>query len=74
MVNNANFLEKRVQFFIFTTPVSLHSFYFALELSFNKILKIKKDLINIRLLLKEIYPNIFAKIINEAYIIFMSTN
>ena len=74
MVCNADFLEKTVEFFIFTTPVSLHSNDFVIKLSFNKLLEVKKHLINIRTFFKQINPRELAEIINEAYIISVLAN
>jgi hypothetical protein len=47
MMCDANFLKETMEFFIFTTPISLHSNNFGIKFAFNKLLKIKKDLINI---------------------------
>jgi hypothetical protein len=62
----ANYLEETVEFFIFFLPISLHNDNLSIKFSFNKFLKIKKDLINFRSFLSNIYINEFAKIINEA--------
>jgi hypothetical protein len=42
--------------------------------SHNEILEIKKILEHLRLVLEKIDPSEFAKIINEANIVFISTN
>ena len=47
----------------------LHCNDFAIKLSFNKSLKIVKDLTHIRPFLKKIDPSIFAKAINKTNII-----
>ena len=74
MVRDANLLEKRVKLLIFTTPVGLHSDNFCVERTLNKLLKIKKDLKNIRSIFKKIDPCVFTKIINKTDIILIMTN
>jgi hypothetical protein len=63
-----------MKFFILTTPISLHSDDFSTKFSLNKLLKIKKDLINFRVLFKKVYPGKLAIVINKAYIICMFSN
>jgi hypothetical protein len=74
MMCNANFLKETVEFFIFTTPISLHGDNLTIKLALNILLKIKKHLINIRMLLKQVDPSKFTEVINEAYIICMLAN
>jgi hypothetical protein len=69
MMSDANFLKEAIEFFILTSPISLHCNNFSIKFSLNKLLEIKKYLINIRMLLEQIYPSKFAKIIDEAYIV-----
>ena len=52
----------------------MHGDNFAIKLSFNKLLKIKEDLINLKKFLKKINPCEFAKIIDKAYIISVLAN
>jgi hypothetical protein len=47
---NASLLKETMEFFIFTSPVSLHGDDFLIKLAFNKSLEINEDLINIRTL------------------------
>jgi hypothetical protein len=42
-------LEEEIEFFIFSTPVSLHGYYFSIEFSLYKILKVLEHLEHIRL-------------------------
>ena len=67
-------LEKGVEFLILTTPVRLHVKYFAIKLPFDKSLKVEKDLENIGAFLKEVYPSILAKVIDETHVIGVPTN
>jgi hypothetical protein len=69
MMGNANFLEKRMEFLIFTTPIGLHSDDFPAKFALNQLLKIKKHLVNIRTLFDQINPCELAKIIDKAYIV-----
>ena len=69
MMGDTNFLKETIKFFILTTPISLHSDNFPIKLTLNKGLKVEKNLINIRTVLKQINPCKFTEIINEAYII-----
>jgi ABC-type lipopolysaccharide export system ATPase subunit len=69
MVGNTNFLEERMEFLIFATPIAFHSVDFSAKFSLNQLLKIKKDLVNIGTLFNKINPCELAKIIDKAYII-----
>jgi hypothetical protein len=73
-LSNAYLLKEPVELFIFTTPIGLHSNDFSIKLALNKLLKIKKDLINIRTLLEQINPSKFTEIIYKAYIISVLAN
>jgi hypothetical protein len=64
---------KKIQFFILASPIGLHSNYFLIKFAFNKVHEIVKDIKDIRLLFDEMDPSEFAKIINEAHIIFVAT-
>lgn len=51
MMRYDNIFKETIEFFVFTTLIGLHSNYFLAKLLFNKLLKIKKGLINIGLFL-----------------------
>jgi hypothetical protein len=74
MMGNSKFVKETVDFFIFSTPISLHGDNFPIKFSFNKLLKIQEYLINLRLLFQQIDPNKFIKVINKPYIIAMFAN
>jgi hypothetical protein len=63
-----------MEFFIFTTPIGLHSDYFPTRFTFNELQKIKENLINLRALFKKIYPSEDAIFINKASIIGVFAN
>lgn len=60
--------------FILTSPIGLHRNYLFVEFSFNKVLKVVKDLKYIRFFLQQVYPCIFAEIFYEANIVSMLPN
>jgi hypothetical protein len=64
MMSDAYFLEEAMEFFIFTTPISLHCNDFPIEFALNELLKVKEHLINFRMIFKQINPSEFAEIIN----------
>jgi hypothetical protein len=68
-MGNSNFAKETIEFFIFSTPIYLHSDNFPTKLSFNKLLEIKENLINLRTLFQQIEPSEFTEIVNKAYII-----
>ena len=74
MMCNANFLKKGIQLLILASPVSLHGEDLFVELAFDKRLEIGKNLKHLRSIFQKINPSIFAKIINEAYIILIAPN
>jgi hypothetical protein len=74
MMCDADFLKETMELFILTTPISLHSDDFSTKFLLNKLLKIKKDLINLRALFKEIYPGKLSIVINKSYKICMFAN
>jgi hypothetical protein len=57
IMNDTNFLKETIEFFIFTTPISLHINNFFIEF-----------VLNIGLIIENINPYKFTKIINESYI------
>jgi hypothetical protein len=73
MMCDAKFLEKWVQLLILTTPIGLHSDNISRKFAFNKVHEIVEDIKDIRFFLNKINPCELAKIIDEAYIIIVST-
>ena len=73
-MRNTKSLKEGIESLIFATPVRLDGKDFAIELSFNKCLKILKYLKNIRMTFEKIDPSEFAEIIDEANIVSMCTN
>ena len=69
-----NFVKKGIEFFIFTTPISLHGNYFAPKFAFNKLLEIEKDLVYFMAFFEKINPSKFTIIINKAYIVLVFAN
>jgi hypothetical protein len=47
MMGNAIFLEERMEFLIFTTPIGLHGDDYSAKFALNQLLKIEKHLVNI---------------------------
>jgi hypothetical protein len=74
VMHDANLSKKRIKSLIFSSPITLHSKDFLIELSLYHGLKILKLMKNIRLVLNKIDPGKFTKIINEAYIIAISSD
>jgi hypothetical protein len=70
-MRDANLGEERVEFFILSSLICLHSNDFPIKESFHKALKLMEFLKNFGFKFKEINPCEFAKIINEAHIIFI---
>jgi hypothetical protein len=69
MMVNSNFAKETIEFVIFSTPIYLHSDDFPIKLSFNKLLEIQENLINLKTLFQQIDPSEFTEIVNKAYII-----
>jgi hypothetical protein len=65
MMSDAYMLKETVEFFIFTSLVSLHGNNFLIKLALNIFLEVKKNLKNLRTLFEDIDPGELAKIINE---------
>ena len=74
MVRDANVLKEKMKLLILTTPIGLDSKNFPIKQSFNKVLEFLKFLENFRLVLKQVDPSEFAKVINKTDIIFISSN
>jgi hypothetical protein len=74
MMSDSYLCEKRIEFLILTTPVSLHGDDLAIKETLNKSLKLLEFLEDLRLVLKEINPVKLAKIINKTDIIFKTVN
>jgi len=67
-------LEERVQSLILSPPICLDSYNFAIELSFNKILKIVKALKTFIFMAQKVNPSKFAVVIDETDIIIVTPN
>jgi hypothetical protein len=66
--------ELVVKFFIFPTPIRLHTFNFHVEETLNMRLKLHKYAWGLKVIMHEISPRKFAKFIYEANIIFVTCN
>jgi hypothetical protein len=73
MMGDAN-LGEGVEFFILTSPGSLHGNNFTINKSLNKSLEFLEFLEDLVLVFWEVDPSKFAKIVNETHIIFKSSN
>jgi hypothetical protein len=73
-MNDANVLEKRMRFLVFTSQSSLHGKNFGRKLGLNKLLEIMKFLKHFRFMFKEIDPHKFSIISNKSHKIFLSSN
>jgi hypothetical protein len=68
-------VKKGVEFFILTTPISLHSQDFSIECALNKTLESMKNLKDFRFMMNKINSSILVVIINKANIvIFLPTD
>jgi hypothetical protein len=74
MVGYTNMLEESIKLMILSSPIGLDCYGLSIKQSLNKILKITKALENLRLMLDQVDPSKFAKIINKACIIFESAH
>jgi hypothetical protein len=74
MVRDTNFVKRRIQPFVFTTPISLDCKDFLVKQMFNKILELSEFLKHLRFVLEKIDPRKFSIIINESNTIFISSN
>jgi hypothetical protein len=73
MERNPCSAEERVEFLILPSPIRLNSENFVVEHMFNKLVKFKKILENLRFMAKQINPGKYTVIINKAHIIFLAT-
>jgi hypothetical protein len=73
MVRYANKAEKGVEPLIFTSPIGLHNNNFTVKYSFNKTLKVFKELKHFIFMMKKVDPCKMTKVIDEADIVFLMT-
>ena len=69
MVSNANCFKNGIKTLIFSSPIRLHGNDFSSKATFNKSLKLMKNMKNFRSMSDKINPCKFAKIINKADIV-----
>jgi hypothetical protein len=74
VMSDANTLKEGIQALILPTPISLHGNDFPIQQAFNKFLKVNEVLKNFRFVSKKVNPSKFAKIINKAHIVIVSSN
>jgi hypothetical protein len=74
VMSDANTLKEKIQVLILPTPISLHGNDFPIQQAFNKFLKVNEVLKNFRFVSKKVNPSKFAKIINKAHIVIVSSN
>jgi hypothetical protein len=74
MVRDTKFVKRRIQPFVFTTPISLDCKDFLAKQMFNKILELSEFLKHLRFVLEKIDPHKFTIIINESNTIFIFSN
>jgi hypothetical protein len=72
MVRNP-YSAEGVEFLILHSPIGLNGENFVVKHTFNKLLKFKKILGNLRFMMKQINSDKFTIIINKAHIIFLVT-
>ena len=68
-MGDARALKIAMDLVVFTTPVGLNSLDFAIQKAFDMSLKVIEDLLNIRLMFKQINPNEARVVINKINII-----
>ena len=68
-VRDARALKIAMELVVFTTPVGLNSPAFAIQKAFDMSLKVIEDLLNIRLVFKQINPSEARVVINKTNII-----
>ena len=71
-MGDARALKIAMELVVFTTLVGLNSLDFAIQEAFDMSLKVIEDLLNIRLMFKQINPNEARVIINKTDIILVS--
>jgi hypothetical protein len=67
-------MEKRMMFFISSTPVRLDMNNLSIKEAFHMFLKLKKHIIDIRFMLNQIEPSETTISINKTHIETMSTD
>jgi hypothetical protein len=73
MIANSNFSKEGMKFLIFSAPISLHGYCFAIEKTLNESLKFNKLLKDFIFEFEMINPSIFTIIIGETDIIFTAS-
>ena len=68
-VGDARALKVAIKLVEFTTPVRLNNLDFAIQKAFDMSLKVIEDLLNIRLVFKQINPGEARVVINKTNII-----
>jgi hypothetical protein len=74
VMHDPTFGEEGIYFFIFSSPITMHSKNFPIKELFNKGLEFMKFLNHFRLKFKQVNSNKFTIIIHKAQIIFVSSN
>jgi hypothetical protein len=74
MMRDPSLCKEAIEFLILTTPVHLHGHDFSVKGSFNEILEAMKDLKDLRFMPNQIYPSVFAKIIDTTAIVVFPSN
>jgi hypothetical protein len=67
-------LEEGIELLILTAPVTLYGNDLSTKFPFNEILKVMKNLKDIRFFLEKVDPCILAKIINETHVVGITPN
>ena len=62
-------MKVAMEFVVFTTPVRLNDLDFIIQKAFDMSLKVVKNLLNIRLVFKQINPDEARVVINKTNII-----
>jgi hypothetical protein len=73
-IRDAYVLEERIQFLVFTAPISLHSNDLLAKESLNQIREILETLKYFKYVFNDVNPYILAEVIYETYIVMLSTN
>ena len=68
-MRDARALKVAMEFVVFTTPVGLNGLDFIIQKAFDMSLKVVENLLNIRLVFKQINPGEARVVINKTNII-----
>ena len=68
-MRDARALKVAMEFVVFTTPVGLNGFDFIIQKAFDMSVKVVENLLNIRLVFKQINPGEARVVINKTNII-----